>query len=286
MKRIIALVMALAVAITMAIGASAQSLTVTSGYANVRSAAGQSNKYLGQVKKNQTYTVLDSGKAANGKVWYKINYNGKNGWVCSSFVKTTSATTTPVSGKMTITGEPTNFRKGAGYKYGVIMKLHKGNVVNSIASANDSSGNTWYRVSYNGTTGWVLGTLVKSGASTLPSVHSAEHKGALIGTFTSTAYCGVEGGGENRYTANGYCLIGKSRTDAMTIAVDKSVIKLGTRVYVEFPAPYQHFSGIYTARDTGGAIKGNKIDLYIGWSNTKDAWNFGVRKGVKIYKVA
>lgn len=51
----------------------------------------------------------------------------------------------------------------------------------------------------------------------------------------------------------------------MIIAVDPKVIPLGSKVYLSFQDDdYKRYNGVYTARDTGGAIKGNKIDLYMG----------------------
>jgi uncharacterized protein YabE (DUF348 family) len=63
------------------------------------------------------------------------------------------------------------------------------------------------------------------------------------------------------------------------IAVDPSVIPLGTRVYVEVPGAAPDY-GYAVAADTGGAIKGNKIDVYLGSSGESSAW--GV-KNVKVY---
>jgi len=62
-------------------------------------------------------------------------------------------------------------------------------------------------------------------------------------TVGSTAYC-LRG-----YTASG-TYVGPG-----TVAVDPRVIPLGTRLYV---SGY----GYATARDTGGAIRGNKIDVW------------------------
>ncbi|MEL1134854.1 ubiquitin-like domain-containing protein [Desulfitobacterium sp. THU1] len=60
-----------------------------------------------------------------------------------------------------------------------------------------------------------------------------------------------------------------------TIAVDPRVIPLGTKVYVEG-------YGEATALDTGGAIKGNRVDLYM---NTEAAaWSWGVRSVVVYVK--
>jgi 3D (Asp-Asp-Asp) domain-containing protein len=57
------------------------------------------------------------------------------------------------------------------------------------------------------------------------------------------------------------------------VAVDPRVIPLGTWLYVEG-------YGEALAADTGGAIKGNKIDLF--YESPKTVKNFGRRK-VKVY---
>ena len=69
----------------------------------------------------------------------------------------------------------------------------------------------------------------------------------------------------------------------MTIAVDPRVIPLGSKVIIKFEEPeLQKYNGIYTARDTGGAIKGNKIDLFMGDFRTnrpnQQVMDFGRRK--------
>ncbi len=58
------------------------------------------------------------------------------------------------------------------------------------------------------------------------------------------------------------------------IAVDPSVIPLGTRMYV-VTNDGEYIYGICTAEDTGGSIKGNKVDLY--FDTTDECWIFGVR---------
>lgn len=63
------------------------------------------------------------------------------------------------------------------------------------------------------------------------------------------------------------------------IAVDPRVIPLGTRVYVELPGVAADY-GYAVAADVGGAIKGNKIDVYLETSSAVSAW--GVKK-VKVY---
>ena len=63
------------------------------------------------------------------------------------------------------------------------------------------------------------------------------------------------------------------------IAVDPNVIPLGSRVYIEYPDGTGHYA---TAEDTGGAIKGNRIDVAV--SSVDKAYDFGI-KNVKVYVV-
>ena len=63
------------------------------------------------------------------------------------------------------------------------------------------------------------------------------------------------------------------------IAVDPRVIPLGTRVYVEVAGKTLDY-GFAVAADTGGAIKGDLIDLYYDEQSFVDRW--GVKR-VKVY---
>jgi 3D (Asp-Asp-Asp) domain-containing protein len=64
------------------------------------------------------------------------------------------------------------------------------------------------------------------------------------------------------------------------IAVDPRVIPLRRTVYVEFPRGWEHLNGYYRAMDTGGAIKGNRIDVFM--ETEGQCRKFG-RRNVKIY---
>ena len=61
-----------------------------------------------------------------------------------------------------------------------------------------------------------------------------------------------------------------------TIAVDPSVIPLGSKVYVEG-------YGYAIAADTGGAIKGSTIDIYLNSSSECNNWG---RRSVNVLVVA
>lgn len=63
------------------------------------------------------------------------------------------------------------------------------------------------------------------------------------------------------------------------VAVDPSVIPLGTRLYITgYQSPYLPAGGFYAvARDTGGAIKGGRVDIYINGSHAQ-VLSFGIQK--------
>jgi 3D (Asp-Asp-Asp) domain-containing protein/LysM repeat protein len=85
-------------------------------------------------------------------------------------------------------------------------------------------------------------------------------------TMKATAYT-ASCEGCSGTTATGINL--KENPNEKVIAVDPSVIPLGSKVYVEG-------YGEAVAGDTGGAIKGNRIDIFI--PSEHDAINFGVKQ--------
>ena len=75
------------------------------------------------------------------------------------------------------------------------------------------------------------------------------------------------------YTGDGITSTG-TKPKWGTIAVDPSVIPYGTKVYIP------QFGKTFIAEDCGGAIKGNKIDIYMNDEATVKNWG---RKTIDIY---
>ncbi len=80
------------------------------------------------------------------------------------------------------------------------------------------------------------------------------------------------------YSAGGTTATGRPAQWGV-IAVDPKVIPLGTKVYVETPDG-KYIYGTAVAADTGGAIKGNIIDICV--NTRKQAYAFG-RRMVNVY---
>ena len=87
------------------------------------------------------------------------------------------------------------------------------------------------------------------------------------GQFVATAYTNTDPGC-GPITAKGtQCRVG-------AIAVDPTVIPYGTRMFV-VTNDGKYIYGVCTAEDCGGAIKGNRLDLY--FDTDPECWTFGVR---------
>ena len=105
----------------------------------------------------------------------------------------------------------------------------------------------------------------KEGApkATAPSTSNISSKEITVEATAYTASCeGCSG-----ITATGINL--KENPNAKVISVDPTIIPLGSKVHVEG-------YGEAIAGDTGGAIKGNRIDVFI--PSQQDAINFGVKQ--------
>lgn len=107
---------------------------------------------------------------------------------------------------------------------------------------------------------------------------SAETSGNVIMTSSGESYTYVDvmTCSATAYTCEGYVGHTYSGTLARVgaIAVDPTVIPLGTKMYV-VSNDGQYVYGYCVAEDIGGDIKGNKIDLY--FDTYAECWDFGVR---------
>ncbi|MFB5679140.1 ubiquitin-like domain-containing protein [Paenibacillus terreus] len=92
----------------------------------------------------------------------------------------------------------------------------------------------------------------------------------VLNDVSMTAYSAQEPGIGTRTSS------GTRVTEGRTIAVDPDVIPIGWWVYIEG-------LGFRRAEDTGGAIKGNKIDVY--YESLNKALNFGRKSGMTVYVI-
>jgi 3D (Asp-Asp-Asp) domain-containing protein len=121
---------------------------------------------------------------------------------------------------------------------------------------------------------------------TIPSVPAEvpllEGKEAVIERVLSTTLTAYTAGKESTgktpsHPQYGITYSGVKAEEGRTVAVDPKVIPLGSTVYIEG-------IGIRKAEDTGSAIKGSKIDVFM--NDVGEARTFGVKRNVKVFVLA
>jgi len=103
---------------------------------------------------------------------------------------------------------------------------------------------------------------------------------ANVLTMTATAYdLSVASCGKTPSDPGyGITATGSRATARRTVAVDPSVIPLGTQLRITFSEPFGYMNGIYVAEDTGGAIGGSRIDIFMGDTASDLCAQFGRRQ--------
>lgn len=186
--------------------------------------------------------------------------------------------------------------------YAETYTVQRGDTLSSIAKQQYGDSSRWKEIfeANTGTIkdpnmlsiGWVLGLpeeKVVAPKNSNVSRGKVETKEILL-DVKATAYdlsvasCGKTpkhpGYGQTR---SGRQIDGFTRLQAACVAVDPKVIPLGSSLYVSFEDPYYwQYNGVYQALDTGGAIKGRSIDVFLGdFNSTKESsevTQFGVTK--------
>lgn len=142
----------------------------------------------------------------------------------------------------------------------VVFMYAQGTTESTLAIANDSQAT----IEDNNTQSNFINQQTKDSKKLVKSTASVKATGASRGSFSATAYC-----------LSGKTAMGHGVRRGI-IAADPRVLKLGSRVYVNAGA----WSGTYLVSDTGGAIKGNKIDIWV--PGCSEARKFG-RRSVQVF---
>ena len=148
--------------------AFAESGTTSASSLRIRQSPSLSSSIISSLSKNTKINTL--GKVGN---FYKISYNGKTGYVYSSYVNigdsnsnaTSTATATGVAG--IITTQHLNVRVGAGLNYPVTTVIRLGNKVTMYEKTNG-----FYKINYGGKTGYISEQYVKKASATTNSTSS------------------------------------------------------------------------------------------------------------------
>ncbi len=115
-------------------------------------------------------------------------------------------------------------------------------------------------------------------AGTVQTSRSGNLAYSKVISANATAYDASSCGKSPSHPAYGITATGR-RAGYGIVAVDPSVIPLGSKLYIE-SADGRYVYGTAIAADTGGAIKGNRIDLC--FDTRSEAISFG-RRAMKVY---
>lgn len=161
------------------------SATINSYMVNIRSGASTSSSVIANVGKGTAVTVV----ATEGD-WYKVEYKGQTAYVHKDYVTldgessgSSSSTGSNSSSSSGQTGEINasyvRLRSGASLSASILKTLDKGAQMTVTGESGD-----WYKVSYNGTEGYVYKTyLTVSGSSSSGSSSASAKTGTITGTY-------------------------------------------------------------------------------------------------------
>lgn len=172
----------------------------TTANLNVRASAGTAGRRLGTLAKGTT--VTSTGRASNG--WYRISYRGRTGYLSNRYVqvvapeKAATPKTTTVNVRVQ-TLAAVNVRSSASASGRRLGTLSKG----ARFTATGVAANGWYRLRYQGTTGYVSNKYLKPDTSREPDYTSTRN-----GMPSSVRYYFSAGGSTLSYLPGGAAMIG------------------------------------------------------------------------------
>jgi len=129
---------------------NAATITVKTDALNIRQQPSTSSQVLGVVYNGEKLELLD-----NDGVWATVRYNNNTAYVSQQYVSIDGAA---VQKKVYVTASSLNVRSGAGTGYSVLTQAPYGAELTVLEQA----GASWYKISYNGVTGFVSADYIRS----------------------------------------------------------------------------------------------------------------------------
>lgn len=117
---------------------------------NIRSNPSMGSNIIGKLSNG---TSIDIVGETNG--WYKIKYNGKDGYVSDKYIRVQNNDEIKYKGKVQVSSA-LNVRKGPGTSYSIISSLLNNQIVKIIEDVGE-----WYKIEVDGKEGYVLKQYIK-----------------------------------------------------------------------------------------------------------------------------
>lgn len=151
-------------------------------------------------------------------------------------------------------GSGLKIRSGPGMSYRVVTTLTEGAKVQVLAGPVSDGNDDWWQISYGASMGWGVERYLDpsgSGSNKKGDEQSSVFIKKEFVARTSAYTNGAGGVPKDSRTATG------TKTHWGTVAVDPKVIPLGSALKIE------GFDDEFVAEDTGGGIKGFKVDIWM-----------------------
>jgi cell wall-associated NlpC family hydrolase len=155
---------------------------VQSGILNLRAGPSTSYDILAAAKQGEAVTLL----AGPDNGWYKVCYQGTVGYMSASYLSggEVAASGEEDLGSGTVNVGALNMRSGPGTDYGRVLILYQGATVELL-----SLDNGWYKISYNGTVGYVSSVYITPGKAAEPGdTNVAAQAVSLAKTYLGVRY--------------------------------------------------------------------------------------------------
>ena len=152
---------------------------------NIRSSNNTNCKVIAKISNKKVQILSSSGE------WYKISVDGKTGWVKKNFVTETALSSRQLQPKKTVS---VTISSGSGLIKGKDINLRSkptktakvvGKISNKTVKILSKSG-TWYKISYNGLTGWVSADFVSITTAKTATTKKATTNEVIYGLINKT----------------------------------------------------------------------------------------------------
>ncbi len=200
----------------------------------------------------------------NGVTWFKVEYNGLDGWLMGTYVSAGGNSTSPAIGTVSITKKGTRVRKAPnGAKTGYV--LSKGTVVDLLSAPTSAAGYTWYHIrTSSGLIGYVRGDCAtQNGAGGGTGGGGSSGGGTIVPTTSDKTFVRLPGN----------TLLFTSKTapssGGVTVSAGTVLMMASTSTYTEGGVTYctlyynnKPYNAVYS-QVSGGIMTASDLNAYV-----------------------
>lgn len=144
-----------------------RALYITGSSVNGRTGPGTEYDRVLTLTRGDKVTEICKGQSVDGNPWYKVSFSGKKAWVSGIYISTKKPVSEDTGHSITLTGD-SYLRDEPDIDGDILDVIKKGTTLSySDTDYEDRDGETvkWYKVRYDGQTGWVSERYTTKGKS-------------------------------------------------------------------------------------------------------------------------